>query len=262
MPTDCAAAWSSATARSARPVLVFWKKMRQPGHQHAGDQPAPHVELVDQDAARKRRSRTGTRRPSGTAAADRRRSRRSSAPAPSRMKVAPMVDMKSVRPSWLTSGPSTKRSISQAVIAMTTAANSRPRTIAAQYRKAARDQEVERAHQRQAGQQHHGALREIEHARRLEDQHEAERHQRIQHARQQAADQDLQKLAERNHALLLSGPRPDRRRSPPGCSAPRPACRRRSCGRSPAPPRDRTGPSPRPCRARSGRWWCRRYPSR
>ena len=40
------------------------------------------------------------------------------------MKVAPMVDMNRVRPSWLTSGPSTKRSISQAVIAMMTPANS------------------------------------------------------------------------------------------------------------------------------------------
>ncbi len=48
------------------------------------------------------------------------------------MKVTPMVDMNSVRPSWLTSGPSTKRSITQAVIAMTTAANTSPRTIAAQ----------------------------------------------------------------------------------------------------------------------------------
>ncbi|MDT4855798.1 hypothetical protein FQZ97_901670 [compost metagenome] len=27
MPMDCAAWWSSATARSARPVAVFWKKM-------------------------------------------------------------------------------------------------------------------------------------------------------------------------------------------------------------------------------------------
>ena len=26
MPIDCAAWWSSATARSARPVLVYWKK--------------------------------------------------------------------------------------------------------------------------------------------------------------------------------------------------------------------------------------------
>ena len=48
--------------------------------QHAGDQAAPDIELVDQDAARKQAFEAGTRRRSGTAAADRRRSRRSSAP--------------------------------------------------------------------------------------------------------------------------------------------------------------------------------------
>ena len=46
------------------------------------------------------------------------------------MKVAPMVAMNSVSPSWLTSGPSTKRSISHAEIAMTTAAKARPRMMA------------------------------------------------------------------------------------------------------------------------------------
>ena len=39
------------------------------------------------------------------------------------------------------------------------------------------------ARHRQRREQHHRALREIEHARGLEDQHEAERDQRIQHAR-------------------------------------------------------------------------------
>ena len=43
-----------------------------------------------------------------------------------------MVDMNRVRPSWLTSGPSTKRSTRKAVIAMIRPANSSPRTIAAQ----------------------------------------------------------------------------------------------------------------------------------
>jgi hypothetical protein len=59
--------------------------------------------------------------------------------------------------------------------------------------------EVERANQRQAGEQHHRALREVEHAGGLEDQHEAERDQRIQHARQQAADQHFEELTERQH---------------------------------------------------------------
>ena len=30
MPTDCAAGWSSATARSARPIAVFWKNSASP----------------------------------------------------------------------------------------------------------------------------------------------------------------------------------------------------------------------------------------
>ena len=51
--------------------------------------------------------------------------------------------------------------------------------------------QIERARHRQAGEQHHRALREVEDARGLEDQHEAERDQRVQDARQQAADQDL-----------------------------------------------------------------------
>ena len=46
--------------------------------------------------------------------------------------------------------------------------------------------------ERQRGEQHHGALREIEHAGGLEDQHEAERDQRVEHAGEQAADQGFQ----------------------------------------------------------------------
>ena len=36
MPMDCAAWWSSATARSARPVEVNWKNSQR-GHQQRGD---------------------------------------------------------------------------------------------------------------------------------------------------------------------------------------------------------------------------------
>ena len=45
-----------------------------------------------------------------------------------------------------------------------------------------------KARHRQRRKQHHGALRKIEHARRLVDQHKAKRHQRIQHASHQAAE--------------------------------------------------------------------------
>src|SRR3990167_5674536 len=41
--------------------------------------------------------------------------------------------------------------------------------------------------------QHHRALREVEHARSLVDQHKAQRHQRIQHAGHEAADEGFQK---------------------------------------------------------------------
>jgi hypothetical protein len=48
---------------------------------------------------------------------------------------------------------------------------------------------------RQGGKQHHGALGEVEHAGSLEDQHEAQRHQRIEHAGEQAADQGFEEGA-------------------------------------------------------------------
>ena len=47
------------------------------------------------------------------------------------------------------------------------------------------------ADQRQRREHHHDALREIEHAGGLEDQHEAERDQRIEHAGDQALPQRL-----------------------------------------------------------------------
>ena len=54
MPIDCAAWWSSATARSARPVAVFWKKSASSGDQHRGDHRRVQVFLVDQEAALER----------------------------------------------------------------------------------------------------------------------------------------------------------------------------------------------------------------
>ena len=51
------------------------------------------------------------------------------------MKAMPMVDMNSVSPSWLTNGPSANRSISQAEIAMMSAANSSAPMTALQYGK-------------------------------------------------------------------------------------------------------------------------------
>ena len=65
--------------------------------------------------------------------------------------------------------------MSAAVIAMTTAANKR----------------------------HHRALRKVEYAGGLEDQHEAERNERVEHARQEPPDENFQKLTEDDHAHSL-----------------------------------------------------------
>ena len=56
-------------------------------------------------------------------------------------------------------------------------------------------EDVECTDQRQRRCQHHGALGEVEHARGLEDQHETQRDQRIEYARQQAADQHFEEEA-------------------------------------------------------------------
>jgi len=50
----------------------------------------------------------------------------------------------------------------------------------------------------QGREQHHGALREVEDARGLEDQHEADGDQRVQRAHHQAADQGFEK---KSHVL-------------------------------------------------------------
>jgi hypothetical protein len=56
MPIDCAAWWSSATARSARPVEVFWKNTDSSATR-ARDDRGDQVFLVDQDAALERWTR-------------------------------------------------------------------------------------------------------------------------------------------------------------------------------------------------------------
>src|SRR5947207_2248088 len=66
-------------------------------------------------------------------------------------------------------------------------------------RKAIGDQEVEGANQRQSREQYHCSLGIIEYAGCLEDQHEAERDQRIEYAGHQSADKDLEKLTQCDH---------------------------------------------------------------
>ena len=61
----------------------------------------------------------------------------------------------------------------------------------------------DQADEGQRREQHHRALREIEHARGLVDQHEADRDQRIHDAGQQAADQhfDEEQIVEVDHQM-------------------------------------------------------------
>ena len=46
MPTDCAAWWSSATARSARPIAVFWKNTVSPATSTAASAAAMKSSLL------------------------------------------------------------------------------------------------------------------------------------------------------------------------------------------------------------------------
>ncbi len=153
--------------------------------------------------------------------------------------------------SWLTSGRSTRRS--------TSIGQRHHDGDGQQHGEPDRHAQFDQADEAQCREQHHRALRVVEHAGRLVDQHEAQRDQRIHHAREQSAHGDLD---DEGKVHRLSAPRRDRPRSPRDRAAPRPAFRRRSCGRSRAPRHGRRCPSPRSCRARSARSWCRTRRSR
>jgi ribosomal protein S8E len=120
----------------------------------------------------------------------------------------------------LTRGPSTKRSTSHADDRHDDGGEQQAQHDRGPDRKALGDEKIERTDQRKAGEQHHRALREVEHAGRLEDQHEAQRHQRIEHAGEQPADEDFEELAEGNHAtasplgflIIINAPLRDTRR--------------------------------------------------
>ena len=59
----------------------------------------------------------------------------------------------------------------------------------------------------QRREQHHGALGEVEDAGSLEDQHEAQRDQRIEHAGQEAADQGFEEGAQHARSAQWLTPR-------------------------------------------------------
>ena len=185
---------------------------------------------------------------------------------PSMKKLTPMVAMNRVSGDWPTSDRSTARS--------TTKATAHQQEQRDQAGEVPGQPELEEAREVQRGEEHDRALGVVEHAGRLEDDHEADRDQGVEKAVAEPGDHGLEHargvrrhLGERpdqvslDHAhgrtRLTRGGRRDRRRSPPDRCAPRPACRRRASCRSPAPRPDPRCPSPRSCRARSGRWSCR-----
>ena len=51
MPTESAALWLSATARSARPMRVFWKKKASSRDHDGGDQRGGDVDLLQRHEA-------------------------------------------------------------------------------------------------------------------------------------------------------------------------------------------------------------------
>ena len=106
---------------------------------------------------------------------------------------------------------------------------------------------------RQRGEQGHNPLGIVENSRRLKDQNKPQRHEGIENTGHQTVDHHLNCIKK----LISHGLPPDRRRSRLGCCAPHRGCRRRFSCRNPSRPRGRTDPSPRPCRVRSGRSWCR-----
>src|SRR5206468_3032853 len=91
-----------------------------------------------------------------------------------------------------------------------------PHTVAAT--SATRPAASQTTNQSKPGEQHRYALRKSKDTGCLEDQPEAERDQRVQHAGHQSADQHFEKLTQRDHATLLNARRRDRRRSRPDSS--------------------------------------------
>ena len=68
---------------------------------------------------------------------------------------------------------------------------------------------VNQADAGEGGEEHHRPLGEVEHAGSLVDQDEADRHQRVHHAGEEAAQQHFEE--ESHSRLFVSGPCPDTR---------------------------------------------------
>src|SRR5262245_1138003 len=118
MPSESAASWSSATARRARPMAVFWKNS------------ASTVTMTAAVMAAVSSSRLIRTLPSLNEVSGMPTSRRltlapqSISPKPSRKKLSPMVAMNRMMCSWFTSGRSTTRSMTKASNTITSTVSS------------------------------------------------------------------------------------------------------------------------------------------
>src|SRR6266566_4906768 len=113
MPIESAASWSSATARSARPTRVRWKKTPRTATRTAAVSAANISSwLIWTPVTMNERS--GMPMSSFLTLAP-----QTISPKPSRKKVSPIVAMNRMMCSWLTSGRSTTRSMTQASATIT-----------------------------------------------------------------------------------------------------------------------------------------------
>src|SRR5499433_3015248 len=119
MPMLSAASWSSATARRARPILVFWKKMASTVTRTAAVNAAViSSRLICTPFTRNELSGMPTSSFFTLAP-------HTISPKPSRKKLSPMVAMNRMMCSWFTSGRSTTRSMAKAMAIMTTMVRAR-----------------------------------------------------------------------------------------------------------------------------------------
>src|SRR5215470_11270512 len=114
MPIESAASWSSATARSARPMRVRWKNTASTVTRIAAVAAAVSSSWLI-CTPRTMNERSGMPMSSFLTLAP-----QSISPKPSRKKFRPIVAMKRMMCAWLTSGRSTTRSIAKASATMTT----------------------------------------------------------------------------------------------------------------------------------------------
>ena len=216
------------------------EEQRQPGDQHGRDHPAPDVDLADQDAAverlveqepgvvRKQPQRIDVGAEQQLRAAF---DHEGDADGGHEQDQAVLVDQRAEHVALHQERRDRHDD----------AGEQQPDDDRGPEREALGHEQVERAHQREAGEQHHRALREVEHAGGLEDQHEAQRDQRIEHAGEKAAD-ELRGTGRMRHIARLIRARTSRMRLSGVAEisasiddsvdtlfpSPHPACRRRS----------------------------------